>query len=69
MEPESIHVALQNLNQFAGIQGKWNPKGPLDGELKLNVNGHKYTFAVGVKREVRAHQLTQVERRAVVDVL
>ena len=61
MEQEIIQVALQNLKQFTGIQCQWNNNGPLDGVLELNVNGHRHTFTVVVKREVRTHLLPQID--------
>lgn len=61
MEQEIIHIALQNLNQFTGIEAQWNNSGPLDGQLEINVNGQRHNFTVEVKREVRTHQLPQVE--------
>ncbi len=61
MEQEIIHIALQNLNQYTGIQAKWNNKDPLHGVLEINVNGHRHTFTVEVKRELRIHQLPQME--------
>lgn len=61
MEQEIIHIALQNLNQFTGIEAQWNNSGPLNGQLEINVNGQRHNFTVEVKREVRTHQLPQVE--------
>lgn len=61
MDQELADMALQNLNQIAGIQAKWNNKGPLDGILEIKVNGQKHTFIVEVKREIRNYQLPQVE--------
>ena len=61
MKDEIIHIALENLNQFAAVQAEWNNNGPLDGVLELNVNGHTHTFIAEVKREVRNYQLPQVE--------
>ena len=60
MEQELADMALQNLNQIAGIQAKWNNKGPLDGILEIKVNGQKHIFTVEVKREIRNYQLPQV---------
>jgi hypothetical protein len=61
MKQDIAHIALQNLIQFAGIQANWNNDGPLDGVLELFVNGRRHTFNVEVKREVRNHQMPQVE--------
>jgi hypothetical protein len=61
MEQEIIHTAVFNLNQFAGIEAKWNNNDALDGVLELILNGCTRTFTVEVKREVRTHQLPQLE--------
>ncbi len=61
MEKEIIHIALENLHHNTGIEGICHENGPLDGVLDLTVYGQKYTFVVEVKRELRIHQLQQVE--------
>lgn len=61
MKQDIIHISLQNLNQLTDIQATWNNNGPLDGELDFTVNGNTYTFTVQIKRELRTHQLHQVE--------
>ena len=61
MEKEIVHNALENLRHITGIEGFWQETGPLDGVLEFIVNGQKFTFVVDVKREVRMHQLRQIE--------
>jgi hypothetical protein len=61
MEREVVHLALENLYHTTGVEAFWHEKGPLDGALDLTVNGRKYTFVVEVKREVRTHQIRQME--------
>jgi len=61
MENEIIHIALENLRQNTAIDGFWGETGPLDGVLDLTINGSIHNFTVEVKREVRAHQLRQIE--------
>lgn len=61
MEQEIVHIALENLNQITGIYALWRNKEPLDGVLEITFNGLKHTFTVEAKREVRTHQLQQVE--------
>lgn len=61
MEKEIVHIALENLRHIAGIEGFWQETGPLDGVLEFTVNGQKYAFIAEVKREVRTHQLRQIE--------
>ncbi len=61
MEQEIVHLALDNLRQAVGIEAIWHQNGQMDGGLDIILNGKKYTFAVEVRREVRAHQLPQIE--------
>ncbi|MFN6945427.1 MAG: type IV toxin-antitoxin system AbiEi family antitoxin [Cytophagaceae bacterium] len=61
MEQEIVHIALENLNQITGIQAFYQNEDPLDGVLEMTVNGRKHTFTVEVKREIRTHQLQEVE--------
>lgn len=61
MEKEIIHIALENLWKHTAIEGFWSETGPLDGGLDLIIDGKKYHFEVEVKREVRDHQLRQIE--------
>lgn len=56
-----IHIALENLRQIADVEAFWQENGPLDGVLAFTVNEQKLTFVVEVKRELRTHQLQQVE--------
>jgi len=61
MKQEIVHIALENLKQTTGIQTFFQNKKPLDGVLEMAVNGLKHIFTVEVKRELRAHQLPEVE--------
>ena len=61
MEKEIIHIALENLLQHTAIEGFWEETDPLDGSLELSINGYKHHFVVKIKREVREHQLRQIE--------
>ena len=61
MEHEIIHTAIENLRQTTGIDALWIEKGPLDGVLDINVNDGKYRFVVTLKKEVRTHQIRQIE--------
>ncbi len=61
MEQEIVHIALENLKQTTGIQAFWYDKKPLDGVLEMTINGPQQTFVVGVKRELRTHQMQEVE--------
>ncbi|AYQ31952.1 type IV toxin-antitoxin system AbiEi family antitoxin [Runella sp. SP2] len=61
MEQEIVYRALEALYQTTGIQAYFQPKKTLDGGLEIDFNGQKYRFTVEVKREVRIHQLQQVD--------
>lgn len=61
MKQEIAQIALENLALHGGIHATWHNKGNLDGVLKIKVNGQKYAFVVEVKREVRGHQLMELE--------
>jgi hypothetical protein len=61
MEKEIIHIALENLLQNTGVNGYWDENGPLGGGLDLSINGIKYHFIVEIKREIREHQLRQID--------
>lgn len=61
MKQEIVHIALENLNQATGIQAVYQNEHPLDGILDMTFNGLKYTFTVEIKRELRTHQLREVE--------
>lgn len=60
MEKEIIDIALENLREATGIKGRWNPDGPLDGGIALEINGHVHDFVVELKKELRQHQLQQI---------
>jgi len=61
MEQEFVYTALEALYRTTGIQAYFKPKKTLDGGLEIVLNGHKYEFTIEVKRELRTHQLQQVE--------
>jgi hypothetical protein len=61
MEKEMIHIALDNLRQHTALEGLWEETGPLDGVLNLYIDGKKHRFDLIIKREIRAHQLRQIE--------
>jgi len=61
MEQEIVDIAIDNLKQTTGIHASYCHKGHLDGELEMTFNGQKQRFTVEVKRELRTHQLQQIE--------
>jgi hypothetical protein len=61
MEEEIVQIALENLKHITGLQANFQNKKPLDGVLKMIIDGHKHTFTAVVKPEIRSHQLSEVE--------
>lgn len=64
MERDITHLAIENLLKTAGVEAKWAEKGPLDGEMHLKVTNWTPKFVVEVKKDVRTHQIPQIEARA-----
>ena len=60
MENEIIHKAIDNLQETLGINADWHKNGPLDGLLKITIDGRRLEFVVEVKRELRQHQIYQL---------
>lgn len=62
MKEDIMDIATQKLLETAGITATWRKAGPLDGILKMKLNGRQYTYNVRVKPEVRPHdhQITQL---------
>jgi hypothetical protein len=61
MEQEIIHKALENLYRNTGIEGFFQQNDTLDGILQLNLDNIQFTYVLEVKRELRQHQLHQLE--------
>lgn len=61
MDQEIVSKAIENLQQITGIEALWKENGPLDGVVEFKVNGRKQNFTAEIKREVRTHQLRQIE--------
>lgn len=61
MDREIIHTALYNLYQNTGINGHFTPDTDLDGTLQLAIEGKKTIHVVEVKKELRRHQLLQLD--------
>mgnify|MGYP000400595240 CR=1 FL=1 len=62
MKKEIIDIALLNLVDKIQLAPKWKEKGPLDGTLTFQWNGRDYPFIMEVKKEVRQHQVYQLEK-------
>lgn len=62
MEQELVQIAIDNLEKTTGTKAFWHRQGPLDGALKLRMDDLELRFQVEVMREVRTHQLPQIEQ-------
>jgi hypothetical protein len=61
MKGEIIHTALDNLYQNTGIKGRFTPDTHLDGMLHLAAEGKEVNLIIEVKKELRRHQLLQLD--------
>jgi len=61
MEREIIHTALDNLYQYTGINGQFIPDTDVDGSLHLEIEGKEINLVIAVKKELRRHQLLQLD--------
>lgn len=63
---EIIHIALENLKRTVQIECEWNTRTDynLDGELTFCFDKDRITFNAGIKKELRNHQLIQIENLA-----
>lgn len=66
MEDKIVHVALENLLKHTGMKAFYTakPKKGIDGEVEFVFQKEKVKFLVGVKREIRNHQLIGIEELA-----
>ncbi|MBS1754423.1 MAG: hypothetical protein JST34_10295, partial [Bacteroidetes bacterium] len=61
-EQEIIHLALENLQKNAQIQGKWEAfdhREP-DGQVILDIDDQPVRYYVEIKNELRNHHLQQI---------
>jgi hypothetical protein len=65
-ETEVIHIAIENLKNTAKVEAVWNNNTnlPLDGILTLFIDNQKIEFNTDIKKELRFHQLIQIEKLA-----
>ena len=65
-ETDVIHIALENLGKTTGIKTKWNNRTEtkLDGKLTINIDDEIIKFNTEIKKELRNHQLLQLEKMA-----
>jgi hypothetical protein len=61
MKFDIADIALSNLKVLTGISACLNRTESLDGVLKIVIEEKEYSYAVEIKRELRMHQLHQVE--------
>ncbi len=61
-----IHIAIENLQKTAQINGEWIhlQDAYLDGKLVLYINNKNIVFNAEIKKELRNHQLGQIEKMA-----
>jgi len=60
---EIVHIAIENLIKTAEVDGNWEDQihNELDGVLTLFIGKEKVAFNAEIKKELRNHQLTQIE--------
>ena len=65
-EHHIVHKALENLNNNAGIIGKWVENGDkeLDGTIDLMIENKQLKFQVEIKQELRNHQMPKIIEQA-----
>jgi hypothetical protein len=65
-ETEIVHIAIENLEKNAPVKCLWEnqPDKYTDGRLTLHVDKDKITFYTEIKKELRAHQIPQIEKNA-----
>ncbi len=56
-----LHLALTNLQENTEIEGVWQPDGQLDGRVELRVLAKEWCFNVEARKELRAHQVRQIQ--------
>lgn len=56
-----LDTALANLRRTTGIEGAWQANTHLDGIVELELPQSHLSFKIDIKKELRAHQLQQIE--------
>lgn len=66
-EEEIIHIAIDNIPDDLGITTQWEDinAGSIDGKLILTFDQQEIQFFAQIKKEVREHQLTNIEAAAI----
>lgn len=66
IENEIIHLALENLQQNAGITGKWENIGPgeVDGQVEFFFDNQQVKLNTEIRQELRNHQLPKIIEQA-----
>ena len=60
---EIVHIAIENLIKTAEVEGNWTEQTnqKLDGVLTIFIGNEKVAFNAEIKKELRNHQITQLE--------
>ncbi|MCO6488280.1 MAG: hypothetical protein J5I98_07685 [Phaeodactylibacter sp.] len=58
------NTLLANLRETTGIEGAWQANTHLDGIVELELPQSHLRFKIDIKKELRAHQLQQIEHVA-----
>lgn len=61
MEREFLHTAFENLEHLTGLAVHWEVKAPLDATVQIDGPKKRIQFIVQFKKEVRPHQVNQLE--------
>jgi hypothetical protein len=66
MNTEIIHIALEHLKKTTKIDGRWDKATDvhLDGQVVFNIDNTTIRFNAEIKKELRNHQLFQLEKTA-----
>lgn len=66
VENEILNIALENLENNAGIQGRWENTflNETDGQVNFIINNNNVKLFVEIKNELRNHQLPMIVERA-----
>lgn len=61
LKEDILDTALANLQRTTGIEGEWQANTHLDGIVELEFPQSHLRFKIDIKKELRAHQLQQIE--------
>lgn len=61
MKEDILHIAIENLRKITGLDVFLEGDTPLDGVIRIDLPKHKLRFTIECKKELRAHQLLQLQ--------